>query len=100
LTKGNVMGFFIELVIFFFRVYIGIICIRVIISWFRINPGGFWIRAYKLLVDITEPFLIIFRKIAPLAKIGRFYIDLSYIVAIIIIELLILLLRYIGYRYM
>lgn len=94
------MGFFIELVIFFFRVYIGIICIRVIISWFRINPGGFWIRAYKFLVDITEPFLIIFRKIVPLVKIRRFYIDLSYIVAIIIIELLILLLRYIGYRYM
>lgn len=94
------MGFFVELVIFFFRVYIGIICMRIIISWFRINPGGFWIKAYKLLVDITEPFLIIFRKIAPLTKIGRFYIDLSYIVAIIIIELLILLLRYVGYRYM
>lgn len=94
------MRLFIELVIFFLRVYIGIICIRVIISWFRINPSGFWIKAYKLLVDITEPFLIIFRKIVPLAKIGRFYIDLSYIAVIIIIELLILLLRYVGYRYM
>lgn len=94
------MRFFIELVIFFLRVYIGMICMRVIISWFRINPGGFWIKAYKLLVDITEPFLIIFRKIVPLAKIGRFYIDLSYIAVIIIIELLILLLRYVGYRYM
>ncbi|NQT67841.1 MAG: YggT family protein [Actinobacteria bacterium] len=94
------MGFFVELVIFFFRVYIGIICVRMITSWFRISPVGFWIRAYKFLVDITEPFLIIFRKIIPLAKIGRFYIDLSYIVVIIIIELLILLLRYISYRYM
>lgn len=94
------MGFFVELVIFFFKVYIGIICVRVITSWFRINPRGFWIRAYKFLVDITEPFLIKFRKIIPLAKIGKFYIDLSYIVAIIIIELLILLLRYISYRYM
>jgi len=94
------MGFFVELVIFFFRVYIVIICVRMITSWFRINPGGFWIRAYKFLFDITEPFLIKFRKIISLTKIGRFYIDLSYIVAIIIIELLILLLRYISYRYM
>jgi len=93
------MGFFVELVIFFLRVYIGVIFIRIIISWVRINPGGFWVRVYKFLVDITEPFLIIFRKIIPLAKIGRFYIDLSYIAAIIIIELLILLLRYISYRY-
>jgi len=93
------MRFFIELAIFFFKVYIGIICIRVIISYFRINLDSFWIRVYKFLVGITEPFLIIFRKIVPLVKIGRFYIDFSYIAVIVIIELLILLLRYVGYRY-
>ena len=93
------MRFFIELVIFFFKVYIGIICIRVIISYFGINLDSFWNRVYKFLFDITEPFLIIFRKIVPLVKIGRFYIDFSYIIVIIIIEVLILLLRYVSYRY-
>jgi len=42
------MGFFVELVIFFFRVYIGIICVRVITSWFRINPGNIIVALYKL----------------------------------------------------
>ena len=94
------MKIFIELVIFFLRVYIGILFIRIVVSLFRISPTGFWARAYKFLVDITEPFLIIFRKIISLVKIGRFYIDLSYIAVILVIELLMVLLRYISYRYM
>ncbi len=94
------MGFFIEIVIFFLRVYIGLIIIRVIISWLRLNLTGLWSRVNKFLFDITEPFLIIFRKIIPLVRTGRVYIDLSYIVAIIVIELLIILLQYIRVRFM
>jgi len=48
LTKGNVMGFFVELVIFFLRVYIGVIFIRIIISWVRINPDNIIVALYKL----------------------------------------------------
>jgi len=94
------MNIFTELVIFFLRVYIGVLFIRIVVLWFRISPSGFWARAYKFLVDITEPFLIIFRRIISLVKIGRFYIDLSYIAAILVVELLVILLRYISYRYM
>lgn len=93
------MGIFFEIVIFFLRVYIGIIIIRIILSWFRLNLSGFWKRANKFLFDITEPFLIIFRKIIPLVRIGRGYIDLSYIAAIIVTELLIILLQYISIRF-
>jgi len=93
------MRIFVELVIFFLRVYIGVIFVRIIISWFRITPQGFWARVYKFLVDITEPFLIIFRKIIPLVKIGKSYLDLSYIAAILVIEVLLFLLRYVTYRY-
>ena len=42
------MGFFVELVIFFLRVYIGVIFIRIIISWVRINPGNIIVAFYKL----------------------------------------------------
>jgi len=93
------MRVFIEVVIFFLRVYIGIIFIRIILSWLKINLTGFWNRANKFLFDITEPFLIIFRKIIPLVRVGRGYIDFSYIAAIIVIELLIILLHYINIRY-
>ncbi len=94
------MKIFIEIFIFFLRVYIGLIFIRVILSWLRINLTGLWRRANKFLFDITEPFLIIFRKIIPLMRFGRFYVDLSYIVAIIVVELLVILLHYISVRYM
>jgi len=94
------MGIFIEILIFLLRVYIGLLFIRVILSWLRVNPTGFWRRANKFLFDITEPFLIIFRKILPLMRFGRFYLDLSYIAAIITVELLVILLHYINIRFM
>jgi uncharacterized protein YggT (Ycf19 family) len=94
------MGIFIDIVIFFLRVYIGIIIIRVIMSWFRMNMTGFWSRLNKFLFDTTEPFLIIFRKIIPLLRTGRAYIDLSYIVAILVIEILIIMLQYTSIRFM
>lgn len=93
------MGILIEILIFFLRVYIGLIFIRVVLSWLRINPTGLWRRANKFLFDITEPFLIIFRKIIPLMRFGRFYLDLSYIAVIITVELLVILLHYISVRF-
>jgi len=94
------MGTFVDIIIFSLRVYIGIIIIRVIISWFRINLTGFWCRFNKFLFDTTEPFLIIFRKIVPFVRIGKVYIDLSYIVAILLIEILIILMQYISVRFL
>ena len=59
-----------------------VLFIRIILSLLRFNPGrGIWGRVYKFLVDITDPFLIIFRKIIPIIRMGRTYLDLSYIAA-------------------
>ena len=89
-----------EIMIFVLRVYSYILLLRLILSWFRINPGqGFMGRAYKFLVDITDPFLLLFRKIIPMVKIGSGYLDLSYIAAILVIQLIVILLRYVVLRY-
>lgn len=94
------MAIFFEILIFILRIYSYVLFLRLILSWFRINPGyGFLGRAYKFLVDITEPFLVLFRRIIPLVKIGRGYLDLSYIAAILVIQLLVVLLRYVVIRY-
>lgn len=94
------MYIFFEILIFMFRIYSYILFLRVILSWFRIVPRyGVWSKVYKFLIDITEPFLAIFRKIIPVIRIGRSYLDLSYIVAILVIQLTIVLLRYIAVRY-
>jgi YggT family protein len=94
------MSVFFEILIFILRIYSYILFLRLILSWFRINPRyGFLGRTYKLLVDITEPFLLLFRRIIPLVKIGRGYLDLSYIAAILVIQLVVVLLRYVVLRY-
>jgi len=94
------MYIFFEILIFILRVYSYILFLRVILSWFRIAPRyGVWSRIYKLLVDITEPFLALFRRIIPMARIGRSYLDLSYIAAILVVQLVVILLRYVVLRY-
>ena len=83
-----------EILIFVLRVYSYILFFRLILSWFRINPvRGFLGKAYKILVDITEPFLLLFKRIIPMVRIGRGYLDLSYIAAILVIQLMVILLN-------
>ena len=89
-----------EIIIFVLRVYSYILLLRLILSWFRINPGlGFIGKAYKFLVDITDPFLLLFRKVIPMVKIGGGYLDLSYLAAILVIQLIVILLTYVVLRY-
>lgn len=94
------MHVFFEIIIVILRAYMLILFARVVLSWFRISPGGRWFRPYKFLVDITEPLLIIFRKVVPLIRIGGSYLDLSYIAAILVVQLLVVLLRFVAYRYL
>ena len=94
------MEIFVEILIIILRVYTYILFLRIILSWFRIMPRGrIWGRAYKFLVDITEPFLQLFRRFIPLVRMGRSYLDLSYIAAILVVQLLVILLRYVVLRY-
>jgi len=89
-----------EIIIFILRIYSYILFLRVILSWFRISPRyGIWSKINKFLVDITEPFLAIFRKIIPVVRLGRSYLDLSYIAAILVIQLIVVLLKYVVIRY-
>jgi len=90
----------VEIIIIILRVYSYILFLRIILSWFRIMARGrVWGRAYKFLVDITEPFLQLFRRFIPLVRIGGSYLDLSYIAAILVVQLLVIILRYVVLRY-
>jgi len=94
------MYIFFEILIFILRVYSYILFLRVILSWLRITPRyGVWSRIYKFLVDITEPVLALFRRMIPRARMGGSYLDLSYITAILVVQLIIVLLRYVITRY-
>lgn len=63
-------------------VYVYIVIIRALVSWFSPDPYN---PLYRILIDLTEPILSRIRKIMP--NLGG--IDLSPIILILIIEWLI-----------
>jgi len=87
-----------ELIIYFLQIYVWIIILRAILSWLRITPIGVWLKIYKFIMEITEPFLRIFRRMIPSIKIGKVYLDISFIVAVLAIQFIIFLLRLIIFR--
>ncbi len=63
---------------------------RVIFSYFPVNPyGNSWVtRVKKAIFRATEPILSPFRKIIPLVNLGGGYVDLSPLIAIIVLSIL------------
>ncbi len=94
------MKIVLEFIIWILRIYIWVIFIRVVLSWFRVSPVGVWGRIYKFIIDITEPFLIVFKKIIPKIRIGRGYLDISPIIAIIVIQIILFFLRLLVSRFL
>jgi YggT family protein len=63
-------------------VYVVLIFIRILVSWFRSIPYHPWLSAFLRFVDdVTSPYLNLFRRFIPLARLGPAAIDLSPIVA-------------------
>lgn len=63
-------------------VYLVLIFIRIVTSWFRRIPYHPVLSAFLTFVnDVTEPYLKIFRKVIPMVRIGPGGLDLSPIVA-------------------
>lgn len=72
---------FISLIVYLLRIYSIIIIVRVLMSWFVQNP--YQNRFYMFLIRITEPVLGPIRRIMP-----RMGLDLSPVVAIILIQII------------
>jgi YggT family protein len=67
-------------------VYFALILIRILVSWFRSIPYHPWLSAFLTFVhDVTEPYLRPFRRIIPMARIGPGALDLSPMVATIVL---------------
>jgi YggT family protein len=71
-----------------FLVYIILILIRVLMSWFTRIPYYPWLDAVLNFVrEVTDPYLNLFRRFIPPLRIGPGAIDLSPIVAIIVLSI-------------
>lgn len=63
-------------------VYLVLIFIRIIVSWFRSVPYHPVLSAFLTFVhDVTDPYLNLFRRFIPMARLGGAGIDLSPIIA-------------------
>ena len=78
LTRGDVADY----VSVLFTVYIVLIFIRVLMSWFPRIPYHPVLSAFLTFVhDVTDPYLRLFRRFIPMARLGPAALDLSPIVA-------------------
>jgi YggT family protein len=68
-------------------VYYWIIIARLLLSWFPNPPEGLR-PIYRILYDITEPFLRIFRPLIPPIRMGGMAMDLSPLLAFVVLFIL------------
>ena len=67
-------------------VYVVLIFIRIIVSWFRSIPYHPWLSAFLTFVeDVTNPYLNLFRRFIPAARVGPAAIDLSPMIAVFVL---------------
>jgi YggT family protein len=73
------VGDYVETLVY---VYVVLIFIRILVSWFRSIPYHPVLSAVLRFVDdVTSPYLNIFRRFIPMARLGPAALDLSPIVA-------------------
>ena len=66
-------------------VYAVLIFIRILLSWFRL-PYSRWLNAViEFVTEVTDPYLNLFRRYLPLVRLGPGAIDLSPMVATIVL---------------
>jgi YggT family protein len=71
-----------------FTVYLICIIAYIIASWFPL-PYNVWLnRVQRFLYDVVDPYLRIFRRFVPFARFGGLGIDLSPILAIVVLIVL------------
>lgn len=80
--------FLIQVVNVAFEVYLWLIIIRVILSWIPIRTHGMISRIIDFIYEVTEPFLAFFRRYIPMIPLGGAGLDISPIVAIIVLNFL------------
>jgi YggT family protein len=71
-----------------FLVYTILIFIRILMTWFTRIPYNRWLMAVLDFVrETTDPYLNLFRRFVPMVRIGPGALDLSPIVAIIVLAI-------------
>ena len=82
------MSGFIYVIYLAITVYAWLIIARAVMSWLQLRPGTAAYGIYAVLVDVTEPYLGLFRRVIPVARIGGTGVDFSAAVALLVLFIL------------
>jgi YggT family protein len=66
-------------------IYGWLIVARALLSWFPARPGGPVFTIKRALDVVTEPYLRLFRRLLPTARIGSVGLDLSALVGLVVL---------------
>jgi YggT family protein len=69
------------------------ILLRIVMSWFPLDPDGFGSTVYRFTITVTEPVLGPIRRALPMVRLGGMGLDLSPILVLFGVQIL---LRLIG----
>jgi YggT family protein len=71
-----------------YYVYLLLILIYILLSWFRL-PYSRWLSAFQqFLYDVVNPYLSVFRRLIPALRLGGVGLDLSPIIAIFLLTIM------------
>jgi YggT family protein len=84
LTRDDVAHYVSTLI----TVYIVLIFIRILMAWFTRIPYNRYLDAVlRFVAEVTDPYLNIFRRFIPSVRIGPGALDLSPIVAVLVLSI-------------
>lgn len=90
------MGSIVPFVVSFLNLYVLVLIVYVVMSWFVGSAGGAVREIYRALGSICEPYLGLFRRFLPPIMIGSGGLDLSPIVAVLVLDIVVSLLQRLG----
>ncbi len=74
-----------SILIYAIQIYILLIIVRALMSWFPLRSGTTAYRIYSWVYDVTEPYLQLFRRVLPPVRMGNAALDLSPIIGFVVL---------------
>ncbi len=74
-----------SILIYAIQIYILLIIVRALMSWFPLRSGTTAYRIYSWVYDVTEPYLRLFRRVLPPVRMGNAALDLSPIIGFVVL---------------
>ena len=79
------MSGFVYVIYLAITIYAWLIVARALLSWLHPRPGAALYRVNAVLVEVTEPYLGLFRRVIPVVRIGGTGVDFSAAVALLVL---------------